>query len=198
VPGLMDLLGPALGGNLQQQIGQQIGANPQQTGSAIQAALPMLLAGLNHKAAQPGGADQIHDAVTTKHDGSELDDPAATATEAASTGQGAAVVDHVMGDKQDMAHQAIAQASGLNTGQAAQVLAMVAPLVMGALARMQQQQGLNAGGLANLLQGAHANATQQQPGLMGMASQLFGGAQPGGVDVGGLMKGLGGMFGGKS
>lgn len=195
MPGLMDLLGSALGGNLQQQIGQQIGANPQQAGTAIQAALPMLLAGLTHKASQPGGAEQIHDAVTTHHDGSELDDPAATATEAATSGQGAAVVGHVLGDKQDLAHQAVAQASGLDAGQAAQVMAMVAPLVMGALARLKQQQGLDAGGLANLLQGEHANATQQQPGLMGMASQLFGGGGSGGLDVGGLVQGLGGMFG---
>ena len=199
MPGLMDLLGGALGGNLQQQIAGRIGADPQPAGSAIQAALPMLLAGLNHKASQPGGAEAIHDAVSTKHDGSELDDPAATATQAVETGQGAAVVNHVLGDKQDLAHQAVAQASGINAGQAAMVMSMLAPLVMGALSRVQQQQGLNAGGLANLLQGEHANVAQQQPGLMGLAGQLFGGAgaPAGGLDVGGLMKGLGGVFGGR-
>jgi hypothetical protein len=193
----MDLLGSAIGGNLQQQIAGQIGANPQQAGSAIQAALPMLLAGLTHQASQPGGAEQIHEAATTRHDGSELDDPAATATQAAQTGQGAAVVNHVLGDKQQVAHQAVAQASGIDAGQAAQVMAMLAPLVMGALSRVQRQQGLDAGGLANLLRGEHASVAQQQPGLMGLAGQLFGGAGAGAPDLGGLMKGLGGVFGGR-
>ena len=198
MPGLMDLLGGALGGDLQQQIAGRIGANPQQAGSAIQAALPMLLAGLNHKASQPGGAEQIHEAATTKHDGSELDDPAATAAQAADSGQGAAVAGNVLGQHQEMAHQAVAQASGIDAGQAAMVMSMLAPLVMAALSRVQQQQGLNAGGLANLLHGEHANAAQQQPELMGLAGELFGAAGgPGGTDLGGLMKGLGGMFGGR-
>ena len=199
MPGLMDLLGGALGGNLEQQIAGRIGANPQQAGSAIQAALPMLLAGLNHKASQPGGAEAIHDAATAKHDGSELDDPAATAVAAADSGEGAAVAGHVLGSHQEMAHQAVAQAAGIDPGQAAMVMSMLAPLVMGALSRVQSQQGLNAGGLANLLQGEHANAAQQ-PGLMGLAGQLFGGgagAGAGAPDLGGLMKGLGGVFGGR-
>ena len=198
MPGLMDLLGGALGGNLQQQIAGRIGADPQQAGSAIQAALPMLLAGLTHKVSQPGGAEAIHQAAVTKHDGSELDDPAATANAAADSGQGAAVAGHVLGDQQEMAHQAVAQASGINAAQAATVVAMLAPLVMGALSRVQRQQGLDAGGLANLLRGEHANVAQQQPGLMGLAGQLFGGgAGAGAPDLGGLMKGLGGMLGGR-
>ena len=198
MPGLMDLLGGALGGNLQQQIAGRIGADPQQAGSAIQAALPMLLAGLTHKASQPGGAQAIHQAAVSKHDGSELDDPAATANAAADSGQGAAVAGHVLGDQQEMAHQAVAQASGINAAQAATVVAMLAPLVMGALSRVQRQQGLDAGGLANLLRGEHANVAQQQPGLMGLAGQLFGGgAGAGAPDLGGLMKGLGGMLGGR-
>lgn len=189
MPGLMDLLGGALSGGLQQQIGQQIGANPQQAGSAIQAALPMLLAGLTRNASQPGGADALHGALTRDHDGSALDDPAAAA---GATG-GAGIVGHVLGDQQDAAHQAVAQASGINAGQAAQVMMMLAPLVMGALGRAQRSQGLDPNALATMLQGEHANLTQQQPGLMGLASQLLGSGAGGGA--GDLLKGLGGLLG---
>jgi hypothetical protein len=197
MPGLMDLLGAALGGQTQQQIGQQIGASPQATGTAIQAALPMLLSGLTRNVQQQGGANALLGALQD-HDGSLLDNlgglirgqvggPAA---------DGAAIVDHVLGDRKDAAHQAVANASGLDTGQAAALLSTLAPIVMGALGRMQQTQGLDANGITNLLQNEHASATQSQPGLMGLATQLLDRNHDGSA-LDDVLKGIGGMFGGR-
>jgi len=188
MPGLMDLLGSALGGDVQQQMSERIGADPQRTGNAIQAALPMLLAGLAHQTSQPGGPEALHGAIARDHDGTALDRPAEATTH---TGDGAGILGHLFGGQQDMAHQAVARASGIDPGQAAQVLMMLAPLVLGALGRAQRQQNLDPGGLASVVRGEHANVAQQQPDLMGLAGQLFGG----GGNAGDLMKGLGGMFG---
>jgi hypothetical protein len=102
----------------------------------------------------------------------------------------------VLGQHQGTAQNAIAGASGLDAGQAQQLLAMLAPLVMSAVSRTAQQQGLNAGGLASLLQGEHQQVAQSmgqaQPGLLGLAEQLMG-QQSGGL-LGGLTKGLGGLL----
>jgi len=71
--GLLDSIGDTLGADLQQQLGQQIGADPQKTSQAIQAALPMLLSGLNHNASKPDGAASLLGALQRHHDGSLLD-----------------------------------------------------------------------------------------------------------------------------
>jgi hypothetical protein len=203
VPGLMDVLGAALGGGTQQQLGRQIGASPEQTGSAIQAALPMLLAGLHQNAQQPGGAEALLGALQRDHDGSVLSNLSGllggaapgTAGTASQAGNGAGILGHVLGDRQDAAHAAVAQASGLGAGQVALLMTALAPMVMGALGQMQRSQGLNASGVASVLQTEHASAAQAQPGIMGLATQLLGG---GGAGAGGLedvMKNLGGMLG---
>jgi len=66
----------------------------------------------------------------------------------------------------------LGQASGLNMGSAASLLALLAPLVMGALGKMQRQQGLDSGGLANVLQDDHARLEQTSPGMSGFTRML--------------------------
>ncbi len=56
---LLDLVQQQLGPQGTQQIAQQIGADPNTTQQAIQAALPMLLGGMAGAARQPGGASAL-------------------------------------------------------------------------------------------------------------------------------------------
>lgn len=196
MPGLMDLLGGALGGDLQSQLGRQIGADPNTTGNAIGAALPMLLAGLTRNASQPGGADALHQALQNDHDGSLLDNLGGLlgGTLGGRAANGAGILGHVLGDRQDAAQSAVAQSSGLSGAQAQQLLATLAPIVMGALGRTQRSQGLDAGGLASMLQNEHATAAQAQPDLMGLATQLLDRNNDGSM-LDDLVKGLGGLLG---
>jgi len=80
--------------------------------------------------------------------------------------------------------------------KAGQLLAMLAPLVMGALGRAQQERGLDAGGLTNLLVGEQEQLKQSAPGVMGALGRFLDRDGDGSVldDVGGL---LGKTFGGK-
>ena len=196
MPGILDMVQQSLGGDVVQNISQQLGANPAQAHSAIGAALPMLLAGLAHHA-QGDGADAMH-AAMAQHDPSMLDN-VPTALSGGGLNAGGDLLGLVLGQHQDTAQNAIAGASGLGARQAQQLLAMLAPLVMSAVARTSQQQGLNAGGLASLLQGEHEQVAQSmgqsQPGLLGLAEQLLG--QNSGGLLGGLTKGLGGLLGGR-
>lgn len=198
MPGILDLVQQSLGGDAVQAISQQLGTNPSQAQSAIGAALPMLLAGLAHHT-QGDGADAMHAAVS-QHDAGLLDN-----VQGALAGGGAAggnLMDLVLGRHQGTAQNAIAGASGLGGAQAQQLLAMLAPLVLSAVARTSQRQGLDAGGLASLLQGEHQQVAQSmgqsQPGLLGLAEQLLGqGSGGAGGLLGGLGKGLGGLLGGQ-
>lgn len=197
MPGILDLVQQSLGGDTVQAIGQRLGADPQQTQSAIAAALPVLLAGLAHQA-QSGGSDALHAAVQ-QHDAGILGDVAGWLGNSGGAGL-PGLIGQVLGPHEEVAHAAVAGTSGLGAGQVQQLLALLAPVVMSALAHQTQQQGLNAGGLAALLQGEHQqvarSVAQSQPGLAGLAGQLLGNA-PGGDPLSHLAQELGGLFGGR-
>ena len=196
MPGLMDLLGSALGGDTQRRLGEQIGADPQATASAIQAALPMLLSGLTQNTSQPGGAAALLNALDNDHDGSLLDNLGGLldGTLGGRATNGAGILGHVLGDRQEAAQRAVAKSSGLDSAQVAQLMMTLAPIVMGILGRTKRTQGLNETGLASMLQDEHAAAAQAQPGLMGLAGQLLDRNNDGSV-LDELMQGLGGLLG---
>ncbi len=196
MPGILDLVQQSLDGEAVQALSRQLGADPQQTRSAITTALPTLLAGLSHHAAQGDNAATLTNALQ-EHDGSVLGDAAGFVQGGGAQGAGAGLLGHFLGQHQDNAANAIAGASGLNTGQATQLLQSLAPLMMGAVGQASQQQGgLNPAGLLSMLQGEHQSVAQGQPDLLGIATSLFGQAQGGGL-LGSLEKGLGGLLGGR-
>lgn len=195
MPGILDLVTQALGENGAQAISQQLGANPQQTQSAIAAALPTLIAGLAHHSAQGDNATNLTNTLQN-HDTGILGDVAGFLQSGNAQTMGGNLLGHFLGQHRDNAAGAIAGSSGLDTGQAGQLLAMLAPIVMSAVAQHSQQQGgLNAGNLVSMLQGEHQNVTSSQPDLAGLAGQLFGGNTN--SMMGALEKGLGGLLGGR-
>ena len=190
--GLLDLLGARLGGDATQQIGARLGADAGTTGSAITAALPLLIGALAKNASSPEGARQLHDAVARDHDGTALDQlpldqPA---------GNGDAILRHVLGDRRDLAERGIAQASGLDLAKVGPLLAMLAPVVMGALGRQRREGGLGPDDLAGMLGGEREAIGARTPGMLGTLSQLLDRDRDGSIadDVGGM---LGGLFGRK-
>jgi hypothetical protein len=196
MPGILDIVQQALGEGGAQQLAQSIGADPAQTQSAISAALPTLLAGLAHHTAQGDNATGLATALQN-HDGSILNDVAGFLQGGDSQANGAALLSHFLGQHQDNAANAIAGASGLDSGQVTQLLQQLAPLVMGAIGQQSAQQGgLNPAGLLSMLQGEHQNVAQGQPDLLGIATSLFSQGQSGGL-LGSLEKGLGGLLGGR-
>jgi hypothetical protein len=196
MPELSDLLGAALGGDIQRQLGDRIGASPEATQNAIQAALPMLLSGLASNASQPGGAASLHAALERDHDGSLLDDLGGLLGGRAGgrATDGGGILGHVLGERQAVTQRAVGQASGLNSAQVMQLMVTLAPVLMSALGRTQRARGLDADGLASMLRGERDTVARQQPGLMGLANQLLDRNRDGSA-LDDLIQGLGGMLG---
>ena len=194
MPGLMDLLSQTLGGDTTSQISRKVGADPAATSTAIAAAIPMLLAGLTRNASQPGGANALHDALTRDHDGSLLDNMSGLLGNPQS-GQGAGILGHVLGDRQEHAENAISGVSGLDKRQVTALLITLAPVVLAALGRMQRQRNLDAGGLASTLGQEHEQHAQAAPDLMAMASKLFGGGGGNASPMDDVLRTVGGLFG---
>lgn len=160
---LQDLLGQEKGSQAVDEISQNVGAEPSSVSTAIQAALPMLINGLAKNASSPQGAESLNTALEEDHDGELLDNlgglkdmifsgqqERAQPTRQADAG---GILGHILGNNQGQAAEQVSNQSGLGTGQVAQILMFLAPIVMSYLGRQKQQQGVGADGLGGLLGG---------------------------------------------
>lgn len=81
---------------------------------------------------------------------------------------GGAILGHVFGGKQGNVAASLGKSTGLQSGQILQLLALLAPIVMGVLGRQNKQSGgLDQGGLADILGGAFQKSAAQAPPSVG-------------------------------
>ncbi|MGI9036840.1 MAG: DUF937 domain-containing protein [Pyrinomonadaceae bacterium] len=169
---LEDLLGQQQGGEAVNQISQQVGAEPSMVNSAVQMALPMILNQLANNASTPQGAESLNNALEQDHSGGGILDSLGSLSGLASSifggGQtspqtdAGAILSHIFGSNQGQVAQQVSNRTGLGTGQVAQILLMLAPLVMNYLGKKKQENGLDAGGLSNML-GQQQQQIQNSP-----------------------------------
>ena len=168
---LEELLGQQQGSQAVDQISQTVSAEPGMVNSAIQMALPALINGLANNAQTPQGAESLNNALD-QHDGGILDNLGGLGGLAGAIlggGQPASpqlnaggILGHILGGSQGNVTQQISNQSGLGMGQVAQILMLLAPLVMGYLSKQKQQNNLDAGGLSEVL-GQQQQQIQQSP-----------------------------------
>jgi len=188
------LLQQLAGGGLS-KIGQQIGADEQTTSSALSAALPLLLSALANNASKPQGAQALNQALANDHDGSILNDISGF-LDNPQAANGAGILGHVLGGREPVVRQGLAQGTGLNTDQVGQLLQIAAPLVMGMLGQQRQQNGLDPNGLSAFLGGQQQAAQQSNPDIMGVVNNLLD-ANKDGSALDEILGIAGKLFGGK-
>jgi hypothetical protein len=166
-----------------QQMSNAIGADPSSTQKAISMALPALLGGLSQNAAQPQGAAALDNALNA-HDGSILGNLGGLLGGGGGGGGmggiGGKILGHILGSNRAPVEQGVGKASGLDAAQVAQLMAMLAPIIMGVLGKMKREKGVDANALPDVLNRTRADAEQEAPDL----GDILGGA-------------LGGLFGGR-
>lgn len=207
----MDLVKGQLSEGMIDQLSNQLGggANRQQTAAATEGIINVLMGAMARNAATPDGASALNNALENDHDGSILDDLMGTLGGQATRGMGGnslsertlnggGILNHILGNRQNGAIDMISKMSGLESGQAGNLMATLAPIVMGMLGKAKKQNNLDAGGITDLLGGV---AKQQQAGGNPMGSLLTGFLDADGDgsivdDVAGMLgKGLlGGLF----
>ena len=168
---LIDLLGDQLLSGELSQIAGQLGAQEDSVRQAVPAALGTLMGGLARNASQPSGAESLLGALQRDHDGSILDNLDG-AIRGADTGAGAGILRHVFGDREPQVESGLGQATNLKSGQAAQLLKMLAPLVLGALGKAQRQGGFDARGLAGMLGQERSTVARRVPRGHGLGSLI--------------------------
>lgn len=173
------------------EIGKAIGASKKKTSSALTTVLPLLVTGLAGNASKPAGAASLFDAVVKDHDGSILDDVIGFLGNPSSV-DGAGILGHVLGAKQPKVEKGVAEKTGLNAGQIAQLLQIAAPLVMAYLGKKQRKDKLGADDLASML-GDQLAADKEESGLLDLLGTVLDSDKDGSA-VDELMDLMGGML----
>jgi hypothetical protein len=180
--GIFDIVQQQLSGGGLQQIAERAGVSPGVAQQAVTAAVPMILGGMAHHATNQGNAEVIH---------AEADKYAGKAGSLGNlpnifTGQGesSGLLGKMVGHRHDAIQNGVASAAGIDKAQAAKVIGVVAPVVLGAIALKKRRDGLSPADVPGSLQEAHEDAAtqakQQSPGMGGILGSFmnqFGGGE---------------------
>jgi len=206
--GILDLLGSDLGKSIISGVAGSTGNDSSKTSSVLTMALPVLMKAMERNAKTPEGAKGLMSALSGKHDGGILDNLDGLfggGVDDAVKQDGAGILKHVLGSKQQGVEQVISQKAGIDAGSVANILKVAAPILMGFLAKQKNEQNVGSSGdLTGLLGGllGGSNAATEQSFLEKMLDADGDGSvvdDVAGMFLGGDKKesgGLGGMLGG--
>lgn len=223
---LTDELMGQLQGAPMQGLAQQLCIDSVQAEQAVGVALPMLFGALGQNAAQPEGAADLLGALQRDHSSANgaldmggllggLGGLLGGGTGAAGGlgsilgsvlggGSGAgnsqldagAILGNIFGGQRQQAESQLGQATGLG-GNAGQLLALLAPLVMSFLANRVQSQGMGAGDLGSALDQERGQIQSQGGAAGGILGSLLDQNGDGKLDAGDLFKLGAGLLGGR-
>lgn len=204
--GLLDLLNSPMGKQLISGVAGQTGQPENKTADVLSMAMPLLLGAMKKNVSSPQGAQGLMNALSSKHDGSILDDLGGLFGGGVSesvVNDGAGILGHVFGGKQAQVENALSQKSGLDAGSIAQILKIAAPIVMGYVGRQTAQSKVQDANSMNSLLGSMLGGQPQQN--QSLITTLLDADGDGSIldDVAGMVMGtskkrggLGGLLGG--
>ena len=131
------------------QLAEQVGGNEGQVKNGVMAALPAMLTALSKNTGTEKGAQELNNALETKHDGSILNNLSGYLSNP-DLKDGAGILNHLFGSQTSNVANAVSQSSGLDTNGSMKMLQMLAPVLMGMLGQQKKQNNLDAKGLGNL------------------------------------------------
>ncbi len=178
------------------QLAEQVGGNEGQVKNGVMAALPAMLTALSKNTGTEKGAQELNNALETKHDGSILNNLSGYLSNP-DLKDGAGILNHLFGSQTSNVANAVSQSSGLDSNGSMKMLQMLAPVLMGMLGQQKKQNNLDAEGIGNLTSmlasnfGSEAGASgimeavtnlldankdgNVMDDIMGMVGKLFGG-----------------------
>lgn len=180
---LMDILQSQLTDDVIGQLSKQLGGvEPSQTKAATSGILTTLLGALTQNASSTQGAEALSNALDRDHDGSilnQLNDVIQgnpqVAQQHSRALNGAGILKHILGDRQDGAVDMISKMSGLEQGKTNNLMSILAPIIMGVLGKQKKEGGLDLAGIISMLSGsmAQTKAKNADNPLMGMIGKFL-------------------------
>lgn len=199
--GILDLLQGPMGQMLISGAGKQLGVGEEKAGSAIQAALPLILGAMKNNASSTEGASGLLKALgSEKHGGGILDNLenilGGSGIDEDVLQDGAGILGHVFGGKEDHVAQAVSKSSGIDMGSAMNILKVAAPFLMSYLGKETRSRGVSdQNGIGDLLGGMLGSGEKESQSLI---NRLLDADGDGSIidDVAGMLMSSGGKKGG--
>lgn len=189
--GLVDTVLSHLDDTQVNAIASKLGVDPTQARTAIEHAVPLIVGHMAQNASTQQGADALNNALG-EHAGFNISDVlSGILSGSGGQGVGGAILGHIFGNNQAVANQGLGQATGLGTQNSAQLMAILAPIVMAALANHMQTQG---GGLGSVL-AQESQQIQQGGGVAGGLLSAVLNHTGGNLDLSHLVQSAGGLLG---
>lgn len=167
--GLLDLINSPMGKQLISGVSGQTGQPENKTADVLSMALPLLMGAMNKNASNANGAQGLMNALSSKHDGSILDDLGGLfggGVDQSVMDDGAGILGHVFGQKQPQVENALSNKTGIDAGTVGQILKIAAPILLGYLGKQSRQQNVSSpdalSGLLGGLMGGGGSANKQQ------------------------------------
>ena len=178
------------------QLAEQVGGNEGQVKNGVMAALPAMLTALSKNTGTEKGAQELNNALETKHDGSILNNLSGYLSNP-DLKDGAGILNHLFGSQTSNVANAVSQSSGLDSNGSMKMLQMLAPVLMGMLGQQKKQNNLDAKGLGNLTSMLASNFGSEAgtSGIMETVTNLLDANKDGNV-VDDIMGMVGKFFGG--
>ena len=144
-------------------ISQKLGVDKEQTKWVISAAIPLMLSSINYNAKnKPEQAASLNEAIATEDSSSMFDNISSLFTKEPSENNNN-IVHQIFGNNTDSVKESLAEKSGINADKIGGILALIAPLVMGYLGKLNKDSSSTSGGigdiLGNLLGGKNGNSS---------------------------------------
>jgi hypothetical protein len=183
MPGIFDTVQQQLGPDTINQVSQQLGVDPATAQQAITAALPVVLGGMASHAGDPSAAATIHseadnhagllDGLIPGGAGGVL---GGLASAVGSGGLGG-ILGNVLGSRNSQVQDGVTKASGLDPQRSKQLMMILVPIVLAAIAHHKRQANLAPAevgpSLQNEAQKAQEHAERQQPHLGGILGSIM-------------------------
>ena len=148
------------------KIAASLGLGQGLVGKAISAALPAILAGLAGSASKSGGAGALAGILGKQDPGllGNLGNLIGGGGQQQLVDSGTSALSSLLGGSQTNAlASAVGKFAGLDAGKSVTLMGMLAPVILGTLAKEQKSSRLDAAGLANLLNGQKSNIAAAMP-----------------------------------
>lgn len=186
---VLEILKDQVSGGLAKEAAGFLGGSEGGITKALGTAFPAILGSVLEKGSSDSGAGELMDMIKGQDTGfmdniGSLFGGGGGALDSL-MGSGGGMLNMLMGDKLGGVVDLVSKTSGLDSGITGKVFKMAAPFLMGIIGKQVMSNGLNVGGLMDMLGGQKDSVAAAMPSGMG---NLLG--------LGGLLKGVGNIVGG--
>ena len=154
------------------QLTKSVGADANQVKKAVELGLPMLMQAMGNNAKTPQGAASLAKALD-QHKEDPLDDVMGF-LKGVDIDDGKKILGHIFNQKTQTVEKNLAAQTGMSSHQVENILAQLAPVLLGALGKEKNQKNIDANGLTSMipmLTGLLGSGSNKD--VLGMAAKLL-------------------------